>query len=315
MISVEPYTQADAAQWNQFVATSRNGTFLLDRNYMEYHRDRFHDASLMLRDSSRLLALLPANRNGDMVASHGGLTYGGFIVDDRMTAALMLEVFRVTIDHLARNGIRRVVYKTIPAIYHRTPTMEDLYALFRLDARLTRRDVLSVIDNANPLPFQTRRQRGAKKANAGGLVVSEDEDWQGFWDLLAGRLGEKYQTRPVHTVEEIRLLASRFPENIRLFTCRSTDSIMAGVVVYDTGRVAHAQYIAASEDGRQSGAQDLLFDRLIARYAGRRWFDFGISNEQNGRVLNNGLIAYKEGFGARAIVQDFYEIETDASRF
>jgi lipid II:glycine glycyltransferase (peptidoglycan interpeptide bridge formation enzyme) len=36
--------------------------------------------------------------------------------------------------------------------------------------------------------------------------------------------------------------------------------------------------------------------------------DFGISTELDGRQLNAGLIDYKEGFGARAVNYDFYEM-------
>lgn len=309
MLTVHPYTEADAPLWNGFVSDSRNGTFLLDRRYMDYHRDRFQDASLLVRDEDRIVALLPANRRNNLIASHGGLTYGGFIVDDRMTAARMLETFQAVLRYYAGERVNRFVYKTIPSIYHRAPAEEDLYALFRLNARLVRRDVLSVIANADPLPFQERRRRGAKKAAAKGMVVEESGDWEGFWNLLTSRLGEKYQSRPVHTVDEIRLLAERFPVAIRLFICRADDAPQAGVVMYDTGQVAHAQYIAASDEGRQNGAQDLLFDNLIRRFTDRRWFDFGISNEQDGMYLNEGLAAYKEGFGARTIVHDFYEID------
>jgi len=308
MFTFEPYEDADGPRWDSFIAGSRNGTFLFQRGYMDYHRDRFQDASLLIGNEGGLIAVLPASRSGDKLVSHGGLTYGGLVVDDRMTSGQSLALFQALAEHLAAAGVGSLLYKTIPSIYHRVPTEEDLYALFRLDARLVRRDVLSVIDNRTRLPFQERRRRGAKKAAARNMIVSESGDWAGFWNLLAARLDEKYGTRPVHSVEEIRLLAERFPGNIRLFTCSDGPDMMSGVVIYDTGQVAHAQYIAASEEGRQNGAQDLLFDRLIATFAERRWFDFGISNEQNGHVLNEGLAAYKEGFGARTIVHDFYEL-------
>lgn len=308
MLLLRSYIAADSERWNAFVAGSRNGTFLFDRNYMDYHSDRFEDASLLVYDDDVLVGVLPASRSGDSVVSHGGLTYGGLVVDDRMTAATILSIFLVLLEHFRAAGVRRFVYKTVPSIYHRAPTEEDAYALFRLDARLIRRDVLSVIDQTSRIPIQERRRRGAKKAAARGMIVSESREWQAFWDLLSSRLGEKYDTRPVHTADEIRLLADRFPDNIRLFACHSGGAMMAGVVMYDTGRVAHAQYIAASEEGRRTGAQDLLFGTLIDRFKNRRWFDFGISNEQNGRYLNEGLVAYKEGFGARTVVHDFYEV-------
>ena len=36
MIEIKRYTPKDAAEWNNFVWKSRQGTFLFDRNYMDY---------------------------------------------------------------------------------------------------------------------------------------------------------------------------------------------------------------------------------------------------------------------------------------
>src|SRR5215469_11873946 len=88
------YTDAQKRTWDDFVRRSKNGTFLFLREYMDYHRDRFVDHSLVMSlDDGDLLALLPGNRVGATLVSHGGLTYGGFITDVRMKAAAMLEVF------------------------------------------------------------------------------------------------------------------------------------------------------------------------------------------------------------------------------
>src|SRR5436189_6486327 len=100
-IRVARYTDANQAHWDAFVAGSKNGTFLFFRNYMDYHRDRFVDHSLLIwNDKGRLIALLPASKQGDMLISHGGLTYGGFVTNERMNASLMLEVFEHTLVNL-----------------------------------------------------------------------------------------------------------------------------------------------------------------------------------------------------------------------
>lgn len=312
-LTVRSYAEADLAVWNAFVARSRNGTFLFDRNYMDYHAARFVDASLIVLSAGIPLALLPASRHGSSIISHAGLTYGGFVIDEQMTASRMADVFHATLQHYSASGVRRLLYKTVPPIYHRVPSEEDRYSLFRAGALLVRRDVLAVVDNCNPLRPQERRRRGARKAARFGLHVQEDNDWEAFWQLLASRLGERHGTTPVHSIDEIRLLAGRFPHQIRLFSCRSAASLLAGVVVYETNQVAHAQYVAASAEGRQCGAQDLLFADLLERFSYLRWFDFGISTERNGAHLNDGLMAYKEGFGARAVMHDFYELALPAS--
>ena len=113
----------------------------------------------------------------------------------------------------------------------------------------------------------------------------------------------------MHSVEEMKQLKEAFPDKIHLFVAYSKDEAVAGTVIYETDQVAHAQYIAASGEGRRVQALDGLFAHLITEvYAGKRYFDFGISTEQGGRYLNEGLAFQKEGFGARAVMYDTYEM-------
>jgi hypothetical protein len=118
----------------------------------------------------------------------------------------------------------------------------------------------------------------------------------------------KFGANPVHSLAELCLLKSRFPENIRLFGTVIGGQLAAGALVYDCGHIVHTQYLASSDAGRQVGALDFLLLTLIEKYfSDKRYFSFGISTEDSGRLLNAGLISQKEGFGGRGIVHDFYE--------
>lgn len=308
-ILVNRYASARAGAWDTFVRASRNGTFLFERGYMDYHADRFVDYSLEIRDAAgALVALLPADRAGDVVRSHAGLSYGGFIIGERMTARLMGEVFAAVRDALRTDGVSRVVYKTMPTIYHAGPADEDLYWLFRYGARLYRRDVLSVVEYTRRSALQERRERSLKKVRRTGLAVRETDDYDGFWAILDANLRTRYRVVPVHSASEITLLASRFPDAIRLVAAYADEIMVAGAVVYVSREVCHVQYNAASEAGKQLGALDLTLDHLLDSYAGRvRFFDFGACTERDGGYLNTGLVEYKESFGARTVVHDMYE--------
>lgn len=127
---------------------------------------------------------------------------------------------------------------------------------------------------------------------------------------MTGVLESNHEAKPVHTLEEIKRLANLFTKNIRLFLAKKNGRIVSGALIYENQNIVHTQYLANSEEGRELGALDLLIDYLIKDvYKNKRYFDFGISNEDAGRYLNTGLIAQKEGFGARAVVHDFYELE------
>jgi hypothetical protein len=315
-VIVERYRDSDAAAWDAFVRASRNGTFLFERAYMDHHRDRFADHSLLVRDpEGELVAVLPAHAAGDRIASHDGLSYGGMVFGPGMKAPLLLRVFESVLFELRDLGFTTLDYKTIPPIYHRQPAEEDRYALFMLGARLTRRDMLSVVPHNDRLPYQQRRARGVKKAQAAGVVVQSETDFGEFWDLLSATLAERFDATPVHSLAEIRSLRDGFPLNIRLFTARRDGQLLAGVVVYESARVAHAQYIAASPAGREFCALDLVFDCLLNDvYRDHAYFDFGGSHEDGGRVINAGLIDQKEGFGARSVAHDHYRIDLAAVR-
>ena len=310
-MQVEVYKESEKALWDEFVGKSKNGTFLFYRDYMDYHNDRFEDHSLIIwDDKDRLIALLPANREGTKLISHGGLTYGGFVTDETMKTAVMLDVFKSVITFLTEHSVGELVYKTIPHIYHRIPAEEDLYALFMCKAELVRRDVLTVCDSKNRLPFQERRRRSVKKAIKNGLIVKESNRYEQYWAILEENLNSAYSVRPVHAISEICLLQSRFPDNIKLFGCFKGEAMTGGVVIYESDKVAHVQYIAADGQGKSSGALDLIFDFLLTDfYIEKLFFDFGASNGNDGRYLNKGVIDQKEGFGARAVVHDHYIID------
>lgn len=309
-LAVRTYGDDIREQWDGFVGASKNGTFLFARDYMEYHSKRFEDHSLLISDGTRIVAVMPANRVGSELYSHGGLTYGGIVSSDSMTTPVMLEVFDAVRGFLKEAGIATLFYKTIPSVYHRIPAEEDRYALFRAGATLYRRDVLSVVLMSDRPAIQERRRRGAAKAKKAGVVVARSERWADYWTVLSNHLEARYGTKPVHSLAEIELLRGRFPEAIALYTGEADGEVMAGVVMFGTPTTAHAQYIVASDRGREIGALDAVFmDLLTSQYPGKRFFDFGISNEDNGLVLNKGLIEQKEGFGARAIMHDFYSLD------
>ena len=308
---VARYEASHKSVWDNFIGQAKNGTFLFYRDYMEYHSARFPDFSLLFFDADDTLsAVMPATAIGSTLSSHAGLTFGGIISDTRMKTPRMLEVFDALKAHVKEAAMERLIYKAIPHIYHLLPAEEDLYALFRHNARLLRRDLSSTIDLREKLAFSKGRRYEIKQARKHGLEVKQSNDYQSFMAIEEHVLSTKYDSKPVHTAEEMQLLAERFPDNIKLFVAARDDMTLAGVVIYESRTVAHAQYIAANDEGKKSGALDLVLSYLINEYySDKKYFDFGISTENDGRDLNIGLIENKQSFGARAVVYDFYEVD------
>lgn len=310
-MEIRRYRREDKELWNSFVNKARNATFLFDRNYMDYHADRFDDNSFMFYHKGKLKAVLPVNVAGDTLYSHQGLTYGGLLLDKKATVEDVLECFDSLNSWLRENGISKVVYKALPWIYQQYPSEEDLYALtWKCKAQLISRDIASTIVIDNKLKFAESRKSGIRKALSLNIEVGESNDVDGFWHVLEDNLGNRYNAKPVHTANEMKLLMSRFPNNIRLYVAKMNGEIVGGTLIYVTPQVVHTQYISASVEGKKHGALDLLFDYIINKvYANCRYFDFGKSTEQGGAYLNEPLIFQKEGFGGRGVCYDWYQWE------
>lgn len=311
-INVEVYSPIKKREWDSFVSSAKNSHFMFYRDYIDYHAHRFTDNSLMFYDEKeRLIALLPADIKEEILYSHRGLTFGGLILNSKATTEKVYDLFLCIIDFLKEMGsVSSVLYKRMPDFYNIYPSQEDLYSLFKLGANVTRRDVSSLIDLGNPLPYSKGRKWSVNKAKKETISVQEEFNYHYVWALLSKVLNAQHGAKPVHSLEEIELLHIKFPNNIKCYSARIDSELLAVSVIYETENVAHTQYLANSEKGRDLGALDLVVDHLIKNvYRDKKYFDFGISTEDNGHSLNKGLIAQKEGFGARAFVHDFYEIK------
>lgn len=310
MFEIKRYTPDDAEEWNRFVEESKNGTFLFNRGYMDYHSDRFTDCSFMIYRNGILWALLPANvADNNTLCSHQGLTYGGLVMGKDVTAAAMIEMFGKLNEHVGNAGFCKVVYKAIPWIYHRIPAEEDLYAIFReCGAVLSSREISSSIVMQRQIKWSRDRRYGINKARNNGVTVEETDRLDEFWKILNNNLVGKYGVKPVHTLEEMQLLKSRFPHNIRLYVARRGNDVLGGTLLYITGQVVHSQYISACGEGKRLRVIDAIYDRILNHdFTEYCYFDFGKSTEDRGRYLNESLIYQKEGFGARGVCYDTYE--------
>lgn len=308
--SIRTYTPDDFDLWNDFIAKAKNATFLFHRNFMDYHKDRFEDFSLLVFDQNKLVAVLPANRVGAELHSHQGLTYGGLVVEETTKLQEFISIFESVCAFLKLN-FKKVYLKTLPTIYTQNFADELLYVMFLKEAKLYRRDTLSVIDYQQEITISPKRKYEIRKGEKHNLQIKQTNDFSEFWnEILIPNLQQKHNTNPVHSLEEITRLQTYFPENIKQYNVYFEGKIIGGTTVFETDNVTHIQYISSNELRSKTGSIDYLFDFLIDKYAGeKRYFDFGISNENNGKTLNEGLLYWKESFGAKTVVQDFYELE------
>ena len=312
MYLVRTYTATDYTIWNSFVNDSKNGTFLFERDFMEYHQDRFQDFSILVFKNEKLQAILPANKVNNEIYSHQGLTYGGLVYLDKLKLISIIEIFKTILQFLNDNKFDKLIIKLIPTIYQTQPAQDLEYILFLLHAKLLKRDSLSVIDLREKFLLSNGRKEGVKRGLKTGLKIKEVQEFEAFWEqILMPNLKEKHQISPVHSLEEITLLKNNFLNNIRQFNVYLNDKIVAGTTIFESKNVAHSQYIASNESKNDLGSLDYLHHYLLTHvFKNKKYFDFGISNENQGQHLNQGLSYWKATFGAGTVVQDCYEVET-----
>ncbi len=312
-----PYNESYSNVWDNFCSQSNNATFLHTRKFINYHGNRFKDRSLIIRDNkNQIVALFPAAEMPDdnsIIVSHPGLTYGGLITGRKTYGETCIGAFEHIAAHYSQYGYKKIIYKAIPFIYHKQPSQDDIYALFRLQAKPFRYDLSATINLARRGEISTRRKRCLKKAQNNQLEINKNSNIDEFWEILRQNLATRHSVEPVHSIKEIKMLHDWFPNNIEFLTASNpkTSTVLAGIVLFNTNKVCHAQYITTNELGNKLSALDLLFEYAIAEAIekGFSYFDFGICTENNGNRLNQGLYDFKHEFGAGGVTYEFYEID------
>ncbi|ALI98175.1 GNAT family N-acetyltransferase [Rufibacter tibetensis] len=303
---VLPYNAAHEMEWDAFVEKAKNGHFMFKRRYMEYHKHRFQDASLLFFKNQKLMAILPAHLEEGCLSSHKGLTFGGILCDAAMTFSLMREVFDALKHFLKEQKVCTIFYKAIPSCYHQIPACEDVAVLTQLGSEMVERDLISVINlSAPPVEYYRGVKWSIKKAHTHRLQVRECQEWEGFMGIMKDLLQEKYGLQPAHSPAEMIKLATLFPENILLYGVYQNEKLLGGAVLYISGQVVHAQYLGMTPEGKKLRALPFLLDSIFNKFRGTKHF-FSFGSSQDGTYINESLYYFKESMGARAMLQEQY---------
>jgi len=314
-LHARPYAPDDERRWDDLVESSWNGTFLHTRGYLSCTDERIADVSLVIEEGKgQLLGVLPAGVHASdrtMVESHPGVAYGGIVHRGELTGLRMLAAVEAVVDRYYHDGWRTLRYKPVPHIYHRVAAADDLYALYRLGASRSRCDVASVVDLHDRLPSSGRRARSLRKAQRAGVEVMRGAEYlDALWAVVSERLSEKFAAEPLHDANALARVQALFPDRVECVVGVLDGGVVAGVTVFRTDRVDHAQYIAADERGYRAAALDAVLAACLdaGEQSAARWFSFGNSTTYGGRVFNEGLFAYKSGYGAGTVVHDSFDL-------
>lgn len=310
-----PYQEADAEEWNAFIRKAKNGHFFFHRDFLAYHKDRFEDASYLIRSpKDELIAVLVANRDGHTLHAHQGLSFGGMVWQQGLHLKHFFAIWDKLLDTLWAAGVRQCVYRMSPA-YQTAASCDELTLAFSfLGARKLKTELSSVCRlPAKTSNFSARKRRSLRRSAHRRLVLKKLPDWKAFAPLLIACLGERHGVSPVHTEAEMHELMRAFPEEIEVYGALQAEELLAGATLFhnQNTRTTHVQYLASSAKGRKLAATDFLIAQLLERadHEGRKYFSFGVSSESDGAEVNAGLLHWKEKWGAELFAHETYLID------
>ena len=309
--SVKQYQESDYTNWNAFIGQAKNATFLFHRDFMEYHKDRFQDFSLLIFENEKLIAVLPANRVEKIVYSHQGLTYGGLVYATKLKGEKIETILDVVLSFFKANGLQSFYLRSIPLFYVINGNAAIDFFLIRKGAFLDHKEMNLAINLAMPLTISKSKLKHFRKIEELDIEWVEEQQLESFWELvLEPRLSEKYNAKPVHSLLEISKLKANFPNNIKQFSAYYDGDIIAGITLFETETVVKSQYGATTKKGEELRALDFLYINLIKKYKqeGKLFFDMGIVNEDNEPGYHAGLLKQKEELGCSVYSQDFYKM-------
>ncbi len=321
MIEYSPLKNSNtsAEEWDNFVDSSDNGTLFHKRLFLSYHpKDRFEDASLVVKKDNKLLSIFPAaivKRDGKKIlTSHSGASYGGFVYKQNLNLKEAFELVDSIMAFAKELKCDRIQLTPPPMIYQNKYSNYIDFALVKNDFNYLKREVssvvqLDVVKEDLLSTYRAEARTAVKKAIKQGIEIAECERFEEYYEILKKNLKMRHNVSPTHSLDELIKLKRMFPGKIRLWGAFLGEKLIAGVCNFSANPgVVLAFYISHDEDYQEYRAVNLLFYEIMKRYKeeGFKFLDFGIFTVN--MDPNWGLGRFKENFGARGIFRDtFYK--------
>ena len=322
-ISIKKYDNSKKSEWDDFVNSSVNGTFLQTKQFLDYHpADRFVDSSLMVYDQDKLVAVCPAciisDKGEKIFFSHKGSTFGGVIIGAKQCALhKILPIISGIEEYCESNEFSKIVLKQTSDLFCGKKSDLIDFALYYL-GYIEKKELnfyidFSQYDDKILSNFSQGKRTNINNCLKKGIEVKKintETQINDFYCILCTTL-EKYGKTPVHTLDELLLLKnSIIAEEVEFFGAYLENKMIAGSMMFyfRNANVAHTQYLCALPEYDTLSPMSFMYYTMIEN-AKRKSFDmisFGIATEDEGRYINSGLAASKEAFGAKHSVNKIY---------
>ena len=316
-IKIITFTSLHETEWDEFIENSVNGTFLQCRKFLNYHGDRFVDCSLMLYREEELVCVCPAcviNENGTKIFwSHKGSTFGGLVLAAaEYKAEKVIELIKSLKSYLDEQNYAEVYLKITGHLFSvKEPDLLE-YCLWHegfenLTEISTYVDLADCTDDLAANFNRTLRRYRNRWLDAGAEFseLKTIEEISAFYQLLEDNLG-KHGASPIHTLDElIDLKFNRFPDEMVFYGTFLDNEMVAGCLLFKfiKTKAMHMQYVATSQDIKNDLPSPAAFTYYsmmnVTREHDFARISWGTSTFEQGRILNDTLIRFKERVGSR----------------
>tara|TARA_A100001011_G_C14296805_1_gene838804 strand:+ start:704 stop:1636 length:933 start_codon:yes stop_codon:yes gene_type:complete len=309
MIEIKLFDDSCKNEWDEFIENSNVTSFLLKRDFIEYHKENYEENSLMVYKNEKLIYIIPACKIEKTFSSFHFLTYGGIILSNDSYKFLDIEQsFREVIDYVKTTlNLKNITIKRIPFIYYKKPNEDDLYLMFKNDFKLIGRQLSSTF-NLNDFNIPNKKKYNYRKCINNGIELIECLDSKNLIDIMSYNL-KKYKKKPVHNYNQLNYLKSKFPNNIMFYEAKLNSEPLGGCIIFKVNRCIHIQYLCSTDLGRKKRVVDFIVNELVKIYSDYEFLDYGISTENNGEFLNYTLLNAKRELGFDSICYDIYNKE------
>ena len=324
---IESYEKKYEQLWDDFVLNkSINGTFLQSRSFLNYHpEDRFEDCSLLIfNQKDNLAAVIPAckdPKDPTCFFSHKGSTYGGIIIDKKHYSGNgLLEIIEVFEQYLMENRYTSVYLKITPDILSiESPALLEYLLYYKKYQQYSELNTYIDLENyddfilTNFIQGKRTHVNNCLKLGAVCKKIGSNVEIELLHEIISSNL-RKYGVIPVHSFNEFILLKEKcVTNNISFFKCVLNDDIIGGAVVFyfPKTKTIHTQYLCSKEEFAKLSPMSFMYYSMIveAKKINYKKISWGVSTENFGRTLNQGLLKNKESYGSTySINKTFYKM-------
>lgn len=296
MLVLAAYRPQDRHTWDSLVKESPYATFQHQRDYIEYHKTRWIDASFFLKKGEELIAAIPGNSKENQLYSHQGLSFGGVLWRKGLSMEEKVTYIEDLPSLLSQAGFSSFHWKEVPSLFC------DERHIPMPNALLKKVNKGYFIPNDLDLNSIRKKRRLLKKAEKAALAITWDDDLAKFWqEIVQPIFREKFGSKPVHSLQEILQLKAHFPQHIQLVTVYQEKTLLGGIVLFCQGQWWHTQYTCGSSEGLLMGAIDLLMWQILnsAQNQGKT-VSLGTALDDQGH-FKASLAEWKKSWGALEI--------------